>query len=235
MKTSLRMFAAVELDAAILRNLVRAAEQLRGPAAAFRWTEPKNLHLTLKFFGEVDCETAAEMTKTLPKATAKIPAFTLEVRGLSLFPPQGPPRLLVAETRELPGKAAAQDENGKIYAPRLRALRALLEQWAAEFGFPPERREFMPHVTAARRRSSRGKRGARRHTGGKYDNGSNREAKTDALLAGLKKELYARRERSFGTFTVREVVLFSSELRPEGPLYAPLCRAPLGKTEHGQQ
>ncbi len=84
---------------------------------------------------------------------------------------------------------------------RVRGLACNLREHLTEAGFPVERRDFVPHVTLARMR--RGTKVGRR-------------AVEDALrtFAG----------RSFGVSPVRELVLYVSELRPEGALYTPVRR-----------
>ena len=97
-------------------------------------------------------------------------------------------------------------------------LQARLEAALAEMGFAPDRRPFRPHLTLARFKSPRGRRAP---TPG-----------ADAIRATFA----ARREQAFGTVAAEAVTVFSSELSPAGPTYAPLARAGIGARsgrEHG--
>lgn len=83
------------------------------------------------------------------------------------------------------------------------AFASSLERAVEPLGIPRESRPFSPHLTIGRVKSAKG---------------------GDRLL----KSLEARLDVEFGVQTVREIVLFKSDLRPEGPIYTALGRYPLG-------
>ncbi|MFP4053985.1 MAG: RNA 2',3'-cyclic phosphodiesterase [Phycisphaerae bacterium] len=93
--------------------------------------------------------------------------------------------------------------------PRLAPLVDDLQGALEPLGFPPETRAFRPHVTVARVRFTR-----------------NAGAVREAALPWQQHE--------FGKTTARELVVYSSELTPKGPVYAPLARAPLGEPDATQ-
>jgi len=80
-----------------------------------------------------------------------------------------------------------------------------------EVGCVPEDQRFSPHITLGRVKPGRN------------------QAKPDNLAAVIERH----RQWSAGSFTVGEVVAFSSTVTPEGPAYAPLARAPLASTRAG--
>lgn len=84
------------------------------------------------------------------------------------------------------------------------SLQQAVEKRMAELSFPPEGRPFSPHLTLGRVRSPRGK-------------------------GGLAQAIEKHRETEVGTFQVREVFLFRSELRPSGAVYTKLKEFPMGK------
>ena len=66
----MRVFVAIELSEEFRRRLVELQEALRGSVPQISFTKPENLHLTVKFIGEIDEQRAAavcEALKTVPK------------------------------------------------------------------------------------------------------------------------------------------------------------------------
>ena len=98
-----------------------------------RWTDLDDLHLTLRFVGEVDHPTFYELGEHL--AEISLAPFDLELRGIGQFPPRGPLRQLWI---------------GVTLNPGLERLRRRIEKHVIEVGVPAERRKFVPHVTLAR-------------------------------------------------------------------------------------
>jgi 2'-5' RNA ligase len=137
----MRLFLAVELGETVRRAAVRVAEAAarellrdatrRGVA----WVAPQNLHVTVKFLGEVDAARSRDVTNRLASGLAT-PVFDLSLGGLGVFPPTGPPRTIwVGFGRGAPG---------------LVALQAEVEARLDGLGFPAEHRPFHAHLTLAR-------------------------------------------------------------------------------------
>ena len=105
------------------------------------WVAPDNVHLTLKFLGNVETARLGEIERALAAAAATRAAFDLDIHGLGAFPTRLRPRVLWAGVgagaAEAAGVAAAVDE----------ALAAL--------GFAREARPFAAHVTLGRVREPR--------------------------------------------------------------------------------
>jgi 2'-5' RNA ligase len=99
-----------------------------------------------------------------------------------------------------------RDEDGA-----LANLHACVEQLSEGYGYPRESRAFRPHLTLGRVRPERGR--------------SNRNARR---LEALAPALERWRDRELGVCPVDELVLYHSELGPEGARYTPLARFPLG-------
>lgn len=137
---SFRGFLAVEVGS--LPTLVPLLDALKGTGADLKVVAPGNLHLTLKFLGQVPEGQVPRIEEAVRAATAGEAPFTMRLRGAGTFPPRGAPRVVWA---------------GLEGADALARIAARLEERLAPLGFPPEARPFRPHVTLARARSPRGK------------------------------------------------------------------------------
>lgn len=124
-----RLFTALDLPEAPRQAIQDLRRDLRGA----RWTPPDNLHLTLRFFGEVDEARAAAIEERLGEVTGPPPA--LQSTGLIVLPSRRHPRVLAVAFER---------------APMLLSLHEQIEENARALNFEPETRRFRPHVTFAR-------------------------------------------------------------------------------------
>lgn len=124
----IRLFVGLALPAELGRRL----EMLGGGIPGARWVEARNLHITLRFIGEVDEGLAAEIDETL--ADIRAPAFTLSLDGFGTFGRSKPNHLWAAVDKD----------------PALLHLQAKVETALARLGLAPEGRKYLPHVTLAR-------------------------------------------------------------------------------------
>jgi len=125
-----RLFIALPLPPPI-RD---AVSPLRQPLPGVVWTQPAQLHVTLRFLGDVHGEMIAGMIARL--AAVRVAAFILPLEGLGTFPPNRPPRVAWL------GVGAGH--------PRLFQLRQRIDDALLAAGLPLEVRTFHPHVTLAR-------------------------------------------------------------------------------------
>jgi 2'-5' RNA ligase len=142
----MRSFIALEMPPAVKEHAAGLIRELRSSGAGMKWVEPANLHLTLKFLGEVDPGLLPEVKAALERACAATPALELAVAGCGAFPGLKRPKVawlgLSGQVEELAGLAEA--------------VQAAVEP----LGFAPERRGFKAHLTLGRLR--RGKRGGKK-------------------------------------------------------------------------
>lgn len=124
---SLRLFAALKPSDGVRARLVAL---MRGVAGA-AWRPPENLHLTLRFFGEIDERLAHDLDDEL--AAVRVEPFDIVVAGAGWFGGASPTSLWMGV-----------EENAA-----LRALAGGCERAARRVGLPPERRPFTPHITVA--------------------------------------------------------------------------------------
>jgi 2'-5' RNA ligase len=134
----MRLFLAIELSEELRRWSAELSTQLRRQRelSDCSWVRTENLHVTLKFFGEVPDTKAAEICDALKGLDH--PAFELKPSGLELLPPRGPVRVIAL------GLTGDLDT--------LNELHQELEIRCKSIGFPAEARRFRPHVTLARAR-----------------------------------------------------------------------------------
>jgi len=139
----LRAFLAIPLPAEGAAALRSLQESLRTLSALeeFRWVAPRNIHLTLRFLGEIDEARARSAGEALGAAASRGSAFELSFERFGVFPHLRSPNVLWTGPSETP-----------------QALRALVEALFEELeraGFPREERPFRAHLTLARRRGRR--------------------------------------------------------------------------------
>jgi RNA 2',3'-cyclic 3'-phosphodiesterase len=137
-----RLFVALEIPAAVRDNLAAQIKELRDLPAALadqglRWVRPENLHVTLKFIGEVEAAKLEGIRRTLTGIALDAPV-DVRFRGLGFFPDKEYPRVLwvgLSASGNLPVLARDID-------------RALEGQ-----GLARDERAFTPHLTLARFKS----------------------------------------------------------------------------------
>jgi 2'-5' RNA ligase len=133
-----RCFCALELPDAVRDACAAAAAPLRG-LGDVKWVAPPQLHVTLRFLGELGDAQVAAM-----RAAVEVPwpAVRLSLQGLGQFPERGPPRVLWAG---LAGDVGA-----------LAAIAAQLDRAALAAGVPADDKPFRAHITLGRCKSPLG-------------------------------------------------------------------------------
>ncbi len=126
---SLRLFAAISLSDDIAAPLLGLMKNIPGA----KWRPRENLHLTLRFFGEVVEPVAREIDAELAQAAEAIAPFEISLKGAGAFGGAEPHTLWI----------------GVAESPQLKKLAADCERVARRVGLKPEPRKFTPHVTLA--------------------------------------------------------------------------------------
>lgn len=139
--SAVRAFVAVRLDEATGASLGAEIERLRGVVRDVAWVAPDNLHVTVKFLGEVAEALLGPAGDALAPVAAAAPPFDLVVDGLGAFPSAARARVVWAGTRD--GSAA------------LGRLAVAVDAALAPLGFAAEARPFTAHVTLGRVRVPR--------------------------------------------------------------------------------
>jgi hypothetical protein len=92
----MRLFFAIPLAGPLRDALAALQAKLIETRAQVAWTDAAKFHLTIKFLGETDDSFVPELSARLTRAAAQVPAFPIDLDGLSAFPDRGPPRVIVA-------------------------------------------------------------------------------------------------------------------------------------------
>lgn len=177
-----RSFIAIETNEEIRNSLAEVQSELGETGGDLKIVKPEKVHLTLKFLGEIPDDEMGELKETI-RNVEKTGPFKMQVEGLGVFPDPGFIKVVWAGVSE--GEEEAKN------------LQEDLEQRLSNIGYPPENREFTPHLTIARVKSGKAK---------------------DKISALVKK--YS--DQDFGSTVVEEIKLKKSELTPEGPIYTTL-------------
>ena len=131
-----RTFIAVEIGSPAREVMLRLLKQLTSELDGVRWTQPDQLHLTLKFIGDIDNRTLPDICNQIRAACAGVDAFAASLKGLGAFPKNKPPRVLWV------GLADGIEP--------LKLINQRLESSLAGVGIPSEGRAYAPHLTLGR-------------------------------------------------------------------------------------
>jgi 2'-5' RNA ligase len=131
-----RTFVAIEMSPAVRRQAQTLIHQLAARTTAVRWVSADQLHLTLKFLGDVEDKRLYDVCCAVDRAVAERPPFEVLCRGFGAFPQLNRPRTLWLGLEDPAG--------------RLADLQERVEAEFTALGFPREVRAFRPHVTLGR-------------------------------------------------------------------------------------
>jgi RNA 2',3'-cyclic 3'-phosphodiesterase len=143
---SWRIFCAVELPDEVRVRLEEHIRRLREavPDVAASWSRVENIHLTLKFLGNVSVDTIPVISNAASRAVKNFSSFQIGIGATGVFPKPSRAQVLWI---------GVTDPSGKLLA-----LQQRLEDEFAVEGFAKEDRAFRPHLTIARLRKPEGAR-----------------------------------------------------------------------------
>jgi 2'-5' RNA ligase len=184
----IRSFVAIELEHELRTQLKRIQESLKdkGIVDRVRWVRPEGIHLTLKFLGDVPANRIQEIVPAMANSIEGVKPFSINLFGLGCFPSIARPNVIWV---------GVGGETGT-----LARLQADIEANLAVLGYPPEKREYTPHLTLGR---------VDRRTGA-----------ADRRRLGML--IQTETVSSHSEMMVCEVSLMKSELSPAGARYTRL-------------
>ncbi|MBS3812211.1 RNA 2',3'-cyclic phosphodiesterase [Candidatus Bipolaricaulota bacterium] len=131
----MRTFFCLEIPEETRKRMAKLSEDIYQPAYV-KWVDPANLHVTLKFLGEVEPSRVDEIEEAAKAPADHNPAFTMEIDKLGSFPKVSYPKVIWL------GSSSEPAEIHSLYAD--------LEEEMAGLGFDPEERDYIPHITLGR-------------------------------------------------------------------------------------
>ncbi|MBI4927050.1 MAG: RNA 2',3'-cyclic phosphodiesterase [Anaerolineae bacterium] len=133
---AIRAFIAIELPQPIQSRLGEIIQELKSSTPkALRWVPPGNIHLTLKFLGNVSPTNLTSLNQALSKTVSRHRSFEFSVAGFGAFPNKLRPRVVWV------GVAAPEE---------LELLHHNIDRETERLGYHSEDRNFSPHLTLGR-------------------------------------------------------------------------------------
>ena len=130
----IRAFIAVDLDDPVIEKVCHVVEILKPRITEIRWLRKENLHLTLKFLGNIAESQVEPITAALRHPLGLFSPCTISAKGLGVFPDFRRPKILWVG----------------LTGDQLVQLAAEIESALMPLGFTPENRAFTPHLTIGR-------------------------------------------------------------------------------------
>ena len=181
---TIRAFIAV--DVSISDTFFEFQKALKDTGARLKMTNQNSLHLTLKFLGDIAEEKVYEVEKAMVRSVDGMQPITGCLRGTGVFPSEEKIRVIWV---------------GLDGAESILDIAESLEEELERYGFDPEERTFIPHLTAART---------------KFD----RRGGPDPNISKILPVVQDFSSKEFGELRIDRLKLMKSELTPQGPIYS---------------
>lgn len=140
----MRVFIAIDISEEIRKGLGDLQRELQSKAnikkGDVKWVEPKNIHLTLKFLGEIQDKQVVDVCNIVKNVAGRYKSFELDVESVGSFGGKSARVLWVGLGKGIDSLLQLQKD---------------LEQQLASSGWPPEQREFTGHLTLCRVKNSK--------------------------------------------------------------------------------
>lgn len=136
-----RLFIAIGFEDNLRKQLAGLQAELKQAQADVRWVASENIHLTLRFIGEVSEEAVPSIKDILKKTIENYRAFEIELKGVGAFPSVNNPRVIWI---------GCQDPTGQLFRIYQDIERSLIK-----LGLPGDDHKFSPHITLGRTKSTK--------------------------------------------------------------------------------
>jgi 2'-5' RNA ligase len=136
MSESIRTFIAIEIPQDLRKKLSDYAIKLKNPDDKISWVSEDNLHLTLKFIGNIKTDKIDTIKKAIADVSLGYTAFTAVVQGMGVFPGERNPRVVWIGIKD------GEEKICKIFKN--------LEEKLSTIGISKDDRPYVPHFTLGR-------------------------------------------------------------------------------------
>lgn len=133
---TLRTFIALELPDHLISSFVELQNSLKSQRFKIRWTKPENIHLTLKFLGNIQHDDIEKIDRAMIESLRKFTPISITAKGIGVFPNLKQPRVIWV------GISGCMDV--------LVGLHQTLSENLEKIGFPKDNRPFKGHLTLGR-------------------------------------------------------------------------------------
>lgn len=137
---TIRAFIALDIPVSVKSAILEIQDELKTNKFTIKWVRPENMHLTLRFLGDISPDAPAHIKRQMALAAADIEPFTLRATGVGAFPHTRRPRVVITEV-------------GGDCTP-LKNLKSNLDRLLEPLGFPKESKAFRGHLTLGRVKGS---------------------------------------------------------------------------------
>ncbi len=134
--SKIRAFIAIAISESVREKIAGLQENLKKHQERISWTKPGNIHLTLKFLGDIEESKIKLIGESLTTAIKEFQPFKFWVNNLGAFPNLMRPRILWVNI-DNPGNELSEIQNS-------------IEEQLNQLGFPKEKKRFNPHLTIGR-------------------------------------------------------------------------------------
>ncbi|MBI4991451.1 RNA 2',3'-cyclic phosphodiesterase [Candidatus Gottesmanbacteria bacterium] len=202
----MRLFVAINFSEELKEEIGRTIEKLVSDFPQVAWTRKENIHLTIKFLGNIKKKFQIQSTKSQINSKSKIQNYKDDIvekikQGIEKSSVGIKPFELVFEKLGFFEREQLIVWLGAKTTPQLELLVRQLDIEMENLGFKKERREFTPHITVGR--------------------GKHIEQK---ILQRIKQILNTEQFILPKPFSVSAIALINSALTPNGPIYTPVCQ-----------
>jgi 2'-5' RNA ligase len=136
MSDTIRTFIAIELPENIISSVLKVQDDIRSYGFKTRWVRKENIHITLKFLGNINKVDVEKIGKEIFESAKEYPPLKLAAKGIGVFPGIKRPRVIWIGI------------TGQI--DLLIKMQKTLDKRLETIGFPKERRPFRGHLTIGR-------------------------------------------------------------------------------------
>lgn len=138
MANTIRSFLAVEIPLSNKEKILKLINSFNEKSGSLiKWVSKDNLHITLKFIGELNTDHISTIQNSLTERLSSVPAFDIHINGLGVFPNSRKPRIFWL----------GFDQN-----KNLERIVSSIENCAVNLGYEADDKPFSPHLTIGRAR-----------------------------------------------------------------------------------